>query len=129
MRIRKACTHKSFKVIILKMVCAPTSERLQVKVLRFFSAFFFVSYHRDNLLKEWDLSTCTCLRSLQGHKGPVFCVKVGLGSFICAPFNEHKLLSLYFRYTTITLTTLFPGRPAQGCLLLCRRIYEDLGPR
>ena len=81
------------------MVCAPTSERLQVKVLRFFSAFFFVvSYHRDNLLKEWDLSTCTCLRSLQGHKGPVFCVKVGLGSFICAPFNEHKLLSLYFRY-------------------------------
>lgn len=86
------------------MVCAPTSERLQVKVLRFFSAFFFfVSYHRDNLLKEWDLSTCTCLRSLQGHKGPVFCVKVGLGSFICAPFNEHKLLSLYFRYTTITL--------------------------
>jgi len=27
------------------------------------------------LLKEWDVSTFTCLRSLQGHKGSVFCVK------------------------------------------------------
>lgn len=40
---------------------------------------------RDHLLKEWDISTCTCLRSLQGHRGPVFCVKVRLCSFLFVP--------------------------------------------
>jgi hypothetical protein len=31
---------------------------------------------RDALVKQWDIGTMTCLRTLQGHKGPVQSVKV-----------------------------------------------------
>ena len=60
----------------------------------------FLSLHsRDHLLKEWDISTCTCLRSLQGHRGPVFCVKVRLCSFwsrLHAPFNGGEIATSPF---------------------------------
>lgn len=59
---------------MLELNSAPRSKRLELKVLWFLWVFSVLN-RRDHLLKEWDVSTCTCLRSLQGHKGPVFCVK------------------------------------------------------
>ena len=37
--------------------------------------FAYCFYAGGDIIKEWDLSTCACLRALRGHTGPVHCIR------------------------------------------------------
>ena len=67
----------------------------------------FLLFFSDNLVKEWDMGTCTCLRTLQGHKGPVLCLQVRLGTVkVVSLPGQHAQPFLYSLGRTVHITDL-----------------------
>ena len=55
----------------------------------------FVSNCSDTSIKEWDLSSMSCVRSLHGHKGEVYDFKVNLYCLFNVTAGEYTT-KLYF---------------------------------